>query len=143
MDGVRLAAAGFTNFTQDHLDYHGTMEAYFAAKAGLFGRLLPEDGVAVINLDDPRGADVADDSTGARPAGADGRAGAGLRSAASLGQRFDATGQDVRFGWQGQPHQVRLNLIGGFQAENVALAAGLVIAAGEAPAAVFCGTARS
>ncbi|MDZ4095968.1 MAG: UDP-N-acetylmuramoyl-L-alanyl-D-glutamate--2,6-diaminopimelate ligase [Paracoccaceae bacterium] len=136
MDGVHLAAAGFTNFTQDHLDYHGTFDAYFAAKAGLFGRLLPEDGVAVINLDDPRGADVV---TIARARGQRvltvGRApGCDLRL---LGQRFDATGQDLRFGWQGQPHQVRLNLIGGFQAENVALAAGLVIGAGEEPAAVF------
>ncbi len=54
-----------------------------------------------------------------------------------LNQRYDATGQDVRFSWQGQPHQVRLNLIGGFQAENVAVAAGLVIAAGEDAARVF------
>ena len=41
LDGVRLKAAGFTNFTQDHLDYHKTFEAYFAAKAGLFSRLCP------------------------------------------------------------------------------------------------------
>lgn len=54
-----------------------------------------------------------------------------------LGQRYDATGQEVRFSWQGQPHQVRLGLIGGFQAENVALAAGLVIAAGEEAGTVF------
>ena len=54
------------------------------------------------------------------------------------GQRAEAVGQEVRFVWQGvQAHQVRLSLIGGFQAENVALAAGLVIAAGEEPAAVF------
>ena len=60
LDGVRLEAAGFTNLTQDHLDYHGTIEAYFAAKAGLFTRLLPEDGVAVVNLDDPRGPEMAE-----------------------------------------------------------------------------------
>ena len=46
-------------------------------------------------------------------------------------QRFDATGQDLRLTWRGQPHQVRLTLIGGFQAENVTLAAGLAIASGE------------
>jgi len=56
LDGVMLTAAGFTNFSQDHLDYHGTFEAYFDAKMGLFTRLLPEDGIAVINLDDPKGA---------------------------------------------------------------------------------------
>ena len=59
LDGVTLTAAGFTNFSQDHLDYHETFEAYFDAKAGLFARVLPEDGVAVINIDDPRGVDMA------------------------------------------------------------------------------------
>ncbi|MGV8952546.1 MAG: Mur ligase family protein, partial [Cypionkella sp.] len=59
LDGVRLRAAGFTNFTQDHLDYHHTFQAYFDAKAGLFDRVLPEDGVAVINMNDPRGLDIA------------------------------------------------------------------------------------
>ena len=59
LDGVRLMAAGFTNFTQDHLDYHDSFDDYFNAKAGLFGRVLGEDGVAVINIDDPRGADMA------------------------------------------------------------------------------------
>jgi UDP-N-acetylmuramoyl-L-alanyl-D-glutamate--2,6-diaminopimelate ligase len=55
-----------------------------------------------------------------------------------VAQRAAATGQEVRFVWRGvQAHQVTLALIGGFQAENVALAAGLVIASGEEPAAVF------
>ena len=56
LEGVRLAAAGFTNLTQDHLDYHPNMEAYFLAKAGLFTRLLPPEATAVINTDDPYGA---------------------------------------------------------------------------------------
>ncbi|NND17817.1 MAG: UDP-N-acetylmuramoyl-L-alanyl-D-glutamate--2,6-diaminopimelate ligase, partial [Silicimonas sp.] len=55
LDGVRLAAAGFTNLSQDHLDYHADFEDYFAAKAGLFDRVLPEDGTAVVNIDDPWG----------------------------------------------------------------------------------------
>jgi len=59
LDGVVLSAAGFTNFSQDHLDYHETFEAYFDAKMGLFTRVLSEDGVAVVNLDDPHGAQVA------------------------------------------------------------------------------------
>ncbi len=54
-----------------------------------------------------------------------------------LGQRFDATGQDLRFSWKGAAHMARLPLIGGFQAANVLAAAGLAIAAGEAPEAVF------
>jgi UDP-N-acetylmuramoyl-L-alanyl-D-glutamate--2,6-diaminopimelate ligase len=130
MDGVRLKAAGFTNFTQDHLDYHKTFEAYFAAKAALFDRVLPDDGVAVINMNDPKG------NVFAAIAQAKGQSlitvGHGetcdLRI---IAQRYDATGQDVRLMWRGAAYQVRLGLIGGFQAENVALAAGLVIAAGE------------
>lgn len=132
LDGVRLRAAGFTNFTQDHLDYHKTFEAYFAAKAGLFDRVLPPEGVAVVNLNDPRGADIA---AIARARGQEvitvGHApDCDLRL---LAQRFDERGQDLRLSWRDEPFQLRLALIGGFQAENVALAAGLVIASGEAP----------
>ena len=136
LDGVRLAAAGFTNFTQDHLDYHGTFEAYFAAKAALFDRVLPEDGTAVINMADPRGHDMAMVATarGQKLLTVGLGQGTDLQIAA---QRFDATGQDVRFLWKGTPHQVHLNLVGGFQAENVALAAALVVAAGEAPTDVM------
>jgi UDP-N-acetylmuramoyl-L-alanyl-D-glutamate--2,6-diaminopimelate ligase len=136
MDGVHLAAAGFTNLTQDHLDYHGTMEAYFEAKALLFARVLPETGVAVVNMDDsygPRMADIAR-ARGQRLLTVGEGEGTDLRL---LARRYDATGQDLRLMWQGQPHQVRLDLIGGFQAGNVAVAAGLVIAAGADPAAVF------
>ncbi|MCX8227171.1 MAG: UDP-N-acetylmuramoyl-L-alanyl-D-glutamate--2,6-diaminopimelate ligase, partial [Sulfitobacter sp.] len=53
------------------------------------------------------------------------------------GQRFDATGQDLRFDWRGKTYQKRLNLIGGFQADNVLLACGLVIACGANAADVF------
>lgn len=135
MDGVRLAAAGFTNFSQDHLDYHHTFEAYFAAKAGLFRRVLPDEGVAVINVDDPRGAEMR------AIAGARGQevitVGRGLGDLCLLGQRFDASGQDMRFTWHDRPFQARLSLIGGFQAENILLACGLVIASGESPESVF------
>lgn len=136
LDGVRLVAAGFTNLTQDHLDYHGTMEAYFAAKAQLFTRLLPEDGVAVINLNGARGSDMAEIalSRGQRLLTVGNGEGADLRL---LGHRFDATGQDLRFSWNGQTHLARLNLIGGFQSENVAVAAGLCIASGTAAGDVF------
>ena len=135
LDGVHLAAAGFTNFTQDHLDYHHTFEAYFDAKAGLFARVLPEDGVAVINLDDPRGVDMA---AIARARGQSvlsvGRDGGDLHLTA---QRFDSTGQDIRLEFAGKSYTARLPLIGGFQADNVMLACGLVIACGADPQAVF------
>ena len=136
LDGVMLKAAAFTNFTQDHLDYHATFEEYFDAKAGLFTRVLPEDGTAVINTDDPKGPQIA------ALAKARGhkliRVGHGDGCEIQLqGQRFDARGQDVRFLWQGGPQMVRLPLIGGFQAMNVLTAAGLVIACGAEPKAVF------
>ena len=53
LDGLKLKAAGFTNLTHDHLDYHKTMENYRAAKARLFSELLPEEGTAVLNADSP------------------------------------------------------------------------------------------
>ena len=135
LDGVQLVAAGFTNFTQDHLDYHESFKAYFAAKAGLFRRVLPEEGTAVINLDDARGTEMRAIAAarGQEVIGV-GRSGGDLNLVA---QRFDATGQDLRFSWCGLPQQVRLNLIGGFQAENVLLACGLAIASGEDAAEVF------
>jgi UDP-N-acetylmuramoyl-L-alanyl-D-glutamate--2,6-diaminopimelate ligase len=136
LDGVQLKAAAFTNFTQDHLDYHQTFEAYFAAKAGLFDRVLPEDGTAVIHMHDPKGAALA---AMARARGqrilAVGRA--PEDDLCILGQRYDATGQDLRFSWRGQARMTRLHLIGGFQAANVLVAAGLAIGAGEDPEAVF------
>ncbi|WP_333682774.1 UDP-N-acetylmuramoyl-L-alanyl-D-glutamate--2,6-diaminopimelate ligase [Pontibaca methylaminivorans] len=140
LDGVQLRAAGFTNLSQDHLDYHPNLDAYFAAKARLFGELLPEDGTAVINLMDRFGREM--------------RAVAAARGVnvitvgreegdlALLGQRFDASGQDLRFSWGDKVVQVRLSLIGGFQAENVLLAAGLAIACGEEPEPVFAALAE-
>lgn len=135
LDGVQLTAAGFTNFTQDHLDYHATFDDYFDAKAGLFARVLPDDGTAVINIDDMRGTDMAAIAAGrGQKVMTVGRHGADLELQA---QRFDNTGQDLRFQFQGKSYQTRLNLIGGFQAENVLLASGLAIACGADPERVF------
>ncbi|MFN5996545.1 MAG: UDP-N-acetylmuramoyl-L-alanyl-D-glutamate--2,6-diaminopimelate ligase [Paracoccaceae bacterium] len=136
LDGVRLRAGGFTNLTQDHLDYHKTMEAYFEAKAQLFTRLLPEDAVAVVNLDGAKGSEMAELalSRGLRVLTVGKGQGADLQIAAT---RPDPTGQEVRYLWQGRAFQTRLALIGAFQAENVAVAAGLAIAAGDAPEAVL------
>ncbi len=136
MDGVRLAAAAFTNLTQDHLDYHGDMETYFQAKLRLFNDLLTEDGVAVVNMDDSYGARVAEAcaARGIEVLGVGQYAEAALKI---TGRRIDETGQDVLFRWQGEARQTRLDLIGAFQAMNVLTAAGLVIAGGEAPDDVF------
>ncbi|HEY0213091.1 MAG TPA: UDP-N-acetylmuramoyl-L-alanyl-D-glutamate--2,6-diaminopimelate ligase [Paenirhodobacter sp.] len=136
LDGVVLAAAAFTNFTQDHLDYHASFDEYFAAKAGLFTRVLPDDGTAVINVDDPKGAELVKyvEARGQRAIRIGHDPDTELRM---QGQRFDASGQDVRFLWRGQAHMVRLPLIGGFQAMNVLTAAALTIACGADADQVF------
>ena len=136
LDGVKLCAAGFTNFTQDHLDYHKDFEDYFSAKTGLFDRLLLQDQPAVLNIDDPKLAELA-----ARLEQSD-------QAMITIGHcpeadiridnlRFTATGQDMRFTYQEIPRLVSLPLRGKFQAENVLMAAALVIAAGAKPASVF------
>jgi len=136
LDGVQLRAAGFTNFSQDHLDYHADFEEYFAAKAGLFARVLPEEGTAVVNIDDARGIDMLAiaKARGQETLTVGDSQGADLRL---LGQRFDATGQELRLSWHGVVEQLRLNLIGGFQGQNALLAAGLVIACGAEAEDVF------
>lgn len=132
LDGVHLKAGGFTNLSQDHLDYHPDLQAYLDAKALLFEHLLTEGQPAIINIDSEAGQDIAARARKAelelltigRNQGAD---------LCILAQRFDATGQELRFSLHGVPHLARLGLIGGFQAENVLMAAGLVIALGGAP----------
>ncbi|MDP0930283.1 UDP-N-acetylmuramoyl-L-alanyl-D-glutamate--2,6-diaminopimelate ligase [Paracoccus onubensis] len=130
LDGVRVEAGAFTNFTQDHLDYHAGFEEYFAAKALLFNHLLEDGESAVINIDSEHGrrmVDIARDRGLALTT-------IGQNEEALLrilGQRYDATGQDLRFSVMGQAHMVRLPLIGGFQAENVLAAMGLALASGD------------
>lgn len=132
LDGVRVAAGAFTNFSQDHLDYHQDFDSYFAAKALLFDRILEPGAAAVICTDDERGQQAAAIArarglavtTYGRGEGCD------LRI---LGQRYDATGQELRFSAHSRTHLVRLQLIGGFQAENVLCAAGLCMATGADP----------
>jgi UDP-N-acetylmuramyl-tripeptide synthetase len=62
LDGLHIAVALFTNFTQDHLDYHGSMAAYWAAKRVLFN--WPGLRAAVLNIDDPKGAELARELSG-------------------------------------------------------------------------------
>ncbi|MDG2403680.1 MAG: UDP-N-acetylmuramoyl-L-alanyl-D-glutamate--2,6-diaminopimelate ligase, partial [Paracoccaceae bacterium] len=136
LDGTVLSAAGFTNFTQDHLDYHTSFEAYFVAKSGLFSRVLSDQGCGVLNLDDPKSEELC----ALLKARGLSVIGVGRDEAADLhltAQRFDPAGQTLLFSWQGRSYQAQLTLIGGFQADNVLLAAGLVIASGGDPNNVF------
>ena len=129
LDGIRFHAAAFTNLTRDHLDYHGTFEAYFHAKARLFADLLDDAGTAVINVDDEFGRRMATLAHG----GGHGLLSVGRSEDAQLRLRgCDAIGEGQRLeiAFNGKSHVVDFPLPGRFQAENALLAAGLVIACG-------------
>jgi UDP-N-acetylmuramoyl-L-alanyl-D-glutamate--2,6-diaminopimelate ligase len=128
LDGVKLAAAGFLNLTQDHLDYHGDMTAYLAAKLGLFERLLPRGAAAVLNADsDAYGAFAAAAVTAGQSVLSVGRAGQWLR----LAERAPTPrGQRLRIAHEGSLYDLELPLAGEFQASNALVAAGLCMAAG-------------
>jgi UDP-N-acetylmuramoyl-L-alanyl-D-glutamate--2,6-diaminopimelate ligase len=135
LDGVRVAVAGFTNLSRDHLDYHATTEAYLAAKLILFERIVRPGGGAVIAADSAEAAVVAET---ARRRGLDvimvGRHGDGIRLVEDTIEGF---AQMLRLAHAGKTYRVRLPLVGGFQVENALVAAGQAIAAGGEPAAVF------
>ena len=135
LDGVKLAAAGFLNLTQDHLDYHGTMGVYRAAKLRLFDALLPRGAVAVLNADsDSYPAFAATAVTHGHTVMSVGKAGQGLKL---LGRAADLAGQRLDIRAFGARYNLYLPLAGEFQAANALVAAGLCIAAGEAPEAVM------
>ena len=129
LDGVELVAAGFTNLSQDHLDYHGTMGVYRAAKLRLFETLLPRGGTAVLNADsDAYAAFAAAAVTAGHAILSVGEQGQALRL---LERTLLPEGQRLKLRADGREHEVVLPLAGGFQASNALVAAGLCIAAGE------------
>jgi UDP-N-acetylmuramoyl-L-alanyl-D-glutamate--2,6-diaminopimelate ligase len=135
LDGVRLTAAAFTNLGRDHLDYHPDMESYLTAKLRLFAELLPAGGTAVINADVAEAERVT--------AAAKGR-GAVVMSVGKAGETLrledlvaDGFAQRMRIRYGGQAYDVRLPLLGAYQASNALLAAGLAIATGESADRVF------
>lgn len=135
LDGVTLTAAGFLNLTQDHLDYHGTMGAYRAAKLRLFEALLPRGATAVLNADsDQFAAFAAAAAVAGQTVLSTGSAGEGIRV---VDRVLAADGQRLTLAHAGTTTTVHLPLAGAFQADNALVAAGLCIAAGGAPAAVF------
>jgi len=131
LDGVSLKAAAFTNLTQDHLDYHGTMDAYRDAKLRLFETLLPRGRTAVLNADSDAYSSFAAASImsglGVMAVGERGR------DLSLLGRQAVPEGQRLSIDARGERHEVLLPLAGAFQASNALVAAGLCIAAGEAP----------
>lgn len=129
LDGVRIKAAAFTNLGRDHLDYHPTIEEYLAAKLRLFTELLPEDGIAVINADADGGdrAIAAAENAG-RAILTVGRSGEGLKLERLVREGF---AQRMSVAHEGRVFDIRLPLLGDYQAANALVAAGLAIATGE------------
>jgi UDP-N-acetylmuramoyl-L-alanyl-D-glutamate--2,6-diaminopimelate ligase len=135
LDGVRAMAGGFTNITRDHLDYHASLEEYLKAKLRLFDALLEPGSGAVIDVDH-EGAEAFVAAATARDLRVltVGRAGRGIRL---LESEIDGFAQRLRVAHEGREFALRLPLVGAFQVENALVAAGLAIATGSEPAAVF------
>jgi UDP-N-acetylmuramoyl-L-alanyl-D-glutamate--2,6-diaminopimelate ligase len=138
LDGVSVDAAAFTNLTRDHLDYHGDMAAYRAAKQRLFSDLLRTGGAAILNADSDEFAGLAAPcrARGHRVIGYGSAAGAELRVIERAPHR---DGQRLRLALFGQRRDIDLPLVGEFQTMNVLAALGLVIAT-ETPADEAAGT---
>ncbi|MBU8975565.1 MULTISPECIES: UDP-N-acetylmuramoyl-L-alanyl-D-glutamate--2,6-diaminopimelate ligase [unclassified Lysobacter] len=134
VDGVHFDVAVFTNLTRDHLDYHGDMATYGAAKARLFA--WPGLKAAVINLDDAFGRELIGTlPAGVRAIGVSSRddAAATLRA---HNLRFDNAGIGFDLVVDGETHAVQSPLLGRFNVDNLLAVAGVLLALGDAPAQV-------
>lgn len=144
LDGVRVSAAGFTNLSRDHMDYHPDVAHYLNAKLRLFRDLVADGGAAVIVADHDCSADVIAAArarnlhvmTAGR--GGDG-AGEGIRLVKAAIDGFE---QLLELEHRGKTYAVRLPLVGEFQIENALVAAGLVIGTGGDAAAAFAALAH-
>ncbi|WP_439540013.1 UDP-N-acetylmuramoyl-L-alanyl-D-glutamate--2,6-diaminopimelate ligase [Sphingomonas sp.] len=139
-EGLPVAAAAFTNLSRDHLDYHKDMADYLTAKLRLFADVLDPDGTAVVWADDPHSERVIDI---ARMRGnriiTVGEHGDTIRLVSREPTLLD---QKLEIAFGGETYRVGLPLIGGYQAANALVAAGLVIATGGDPAQTFANLAR-
>ena len=140
-EGLRVSAAAFTNFSRDHLDYHASMEEYFAAKMRLIDEVVADDASVVVWAGaDAWSAQAIEHAERRRlrvfTVGERGR------DICLLAQEPTQLGQDLTIEHAGQRRTIRLPLIGAYQAANALVAAGLVLATGGDPAATFDGVAR-
>jgi UDP-N-acetylmuramoyl-L-alanyl-D-glutamate--2,6-diaminopimelate ligase len=139
LDGVRVAAGGFTNLSRDHMDYHPDIAHYLGAKLRLFRDLVAVDGGAVISADHDCSADMIDAARArnlriiAVGRGGDG-AGEGI---AVVDVAIDGFAQRLTLEHRGRRRAIRLPLVGEFQIENALVAAGLAIGTGSEPDPVF------
>ncbi|TVV72154.1 UDP-N-acetylmuramoyl-L-alanyl-D-glutamate--2,6-diaminopimelate ligase [Sphingomonas solaris] len=139
-EGLPVAAGAFTNLSRDHLDYHGSMEAYLEAKLRLFTEVVDRDGAAVVWADDEASGRVAELAAerGLRVLTV-GTKGEALRL---ISREATPLGQTLTISTDGATHVVKLPLIGAYQAANALVAAGLVIATGGDVAATFADLSR-
>jgi UDP-N-acetylmuramoyl-L-alanyl-D-glutamate--2,6-diaminopimelate ligase len=137
-EGLTVSASAFTNFSRDHLDYHGTMDAYFAAKMRLFTEVVAPGSPAVIH-DAGDGSDwtaraIAEATAHGLDVRTVGEAGTFLRLA---GREPGQLGQILTIEHAGESRKVNLPLIGAYQAANALVSAGLAMATGVGASAVF------
>ena len=134
VDGVHFDVGVFTNLTRDHLDYHGDMASYGAAKARLFD--WPGLRAAAVNLDDAFGRELFDAVGGkVRAVGFSSRGAAGASVRADDVQ-LDGSGIRFMLDAGGQAHPVRSPLLGRFNVDNLLGVAATLFALGMAPALV-------
>ena len=126
LDGVKLKAAGFTNLSRDHLDYHGDMQSYFKAKARLFSEVLADDGLAVLNADEEHFEALKNvcDQRGIRVISY----GVNGNDIKVLSREALPKGQAVRLEVFEKQHDLEFPLVGEFQLMNALCALGLVMA---------------
>jgi UDP-N-acetylmuramoyl-L-alanyl-D-glutamate--2,6-diaminopimelate ligase len=130
LDGVTLKAGAFTNISRDHLDYHASFEDYFTQKLRLFRELLPPGATAVVDMDSGAGKRVADETKARRlNLITVGREGQTLKL---VSLSLDGFAQLLGIEHDGKRYDVRLPLVGDFQAVNALVAAGLAMATGAA-----------
>ncbi len=135
LDGVRVSAGAFTNLSRDHLDYHSDLDAYLAAKLRLFSDLIAPDGTAVIVAGHDGSAAAAAAARKRKLAVLTvGKEGEGIRL---LDAAIAGYTQRLALEHAGRQFKIELPLVGAFQVENALVAAGLAIATGSDPAAVF------
>ena len=143
VEGCSFRVAAVTNVTQDHLDFHGTMDAYQAAKERLFHTYLAADGVAVVNVDEPRAAGflAAAERRGARRITVS-RRGEARADVRVIAAEISLSGTRARLALPGGELAVEVTLVGDFNLENLTVAVGIALGLGIAPEAIARGVAN-
>ncbi|KPF61928.1 UDP-N-acetylmuramoyl-L-alanyl-D-glutamate--2,6-diaminopimelate ligase [Porphyrobacter sp. AAP60] len=137
-EGLAVSASAFTNFSRDHLDYHGTMEAYFTAKMRLFTEVVAPGSPAVIHDAGDGSPWTAQAIAKAAARGLDVRSvGEGGTFLRLVSREPGQLGQVLAIEYEGEARKVNLPLIGAYQAANALVSAGLALASGVNASAVF------